>query len=174
MSKKYQGFTLVEMLIVMGIIILLMGLGIGGGRLALNNAANIAAKGATKQLYEAGLAYYTANGKFPTQNNPKTMLSATGELTPYSESFDGGNDTTFYYFVDSTQQKALFCVDLAANLLNVKDVYCEGNGFGTLPSGAGNAAASSNVVNGTAAGIRIQTNPLANENSKWTKKAWGL
>ena len=51
MSNKYKGFTLVEMLIVMGIIIILMVVGITAGRFAINRANDAAHRNAADQIY---------------------------------------------------------------------------------------------------------------------------
>ena len=65
MSKKYSGFTLVEMLIVMGIIIILTVVGITAGRFAINRANDVAHRNAADQVYTSLQAYYTDNRRYP-------------------------------------------------------------------------------------------------------------
>ena len=64
-KKSYDGFTLIEMLIVMGILIILMVVGVTGGRFAINRANDVAHQNAVKQINEALQAYYTDNRSYP-------------------------------------------------------------------------------------------------------------
>ena len=105
-----------------------MAMGIGGGRLALKNASDIAYKANAKNINEGLLSYYAANGKYPDQQVPSTLVKTT--LKDYLETFDGGNDTRYWYFTDNSKQYALVCVELATDLAGARDIYCEGNGFG--------------------------------------------
>lgn len=137
-TKSYKGFTLIEMLIVMGILILLMALGIGGGRLALQNAADVATQSAVKQLYEAAQTYYSKKGAYPAANRylKDLMTDQTAGLKDYLESFDGGNDAKFWYFVDGNKQYVLVCASQGGtSSADARAVVCEGNGFGTLLAG---------------------------------------
>jgi type II secretory pathway pseudopilin PulG len=171
MIKKYSGFTLVEMLVVMGIIILLMAMGIGGGRLALQSASNITFKSGVKQMQEAALTHYSAKGGYPAgPTNPKTLLTGTGAFTGYVESFDGGNDTTYFYIVDTAKQSVLICVDLAADLAGKKDIYCEGNGFGKN-MGLATTINAKTLVNGTAEWTALNA-VRSSAGSNWVNKAW--
>jgi prepilin-type N-terminal cleavage/methylation domain-containing protein len=188
--KKVQGFTLVEMLVVMGIIVLLMAMGIGGGRIALQNASSVAFKSGAKQINEALLTHYAATGSYPVvgtkyptlTTTPKGLIvTAPAPLKDYIESFDGGNDTYYYYLVLDSGQVSLVCVDLAPNLTAVRDVYCEGNGFGTTFN-----AANSNVTGATSMTINdrtltatttptasaFRTNVGAGGTSEWTGKVF--
>ncbi|GAB4157417.1 MAG: hypothetical protein Fur003_1150 [Candidatus Dojkabacteria bacterium] len=130
MRTKYQGFTLVEMLIVMGILAVLMTIGIAVGRFALQRANNIAHTGAANQISQAVQAYYTDNRKYPGSLSTNYL---TGSLVNYIETgFDGGSEASFYYDVDSNLQAYLVCVSLggyddSANL----GFYCTGDGFST-------------------------------------------
>jgi prepilin-type N-terminal cleavage/methylation domain-containing protein len=180
--KKVQGFTLVEMLVVMGIIVLLMAMGIGGGRIALQNASSTAFKAGVKQINEALLTHYAAKGAYPVgaaQDTPTEILNATtGALKDYIESFDGGNDTTYYYIVDDNGQVSLVCVELAPNLSAVRDIYCEGNGFGTAYTAANsNVTSNITITNKTSTATTTPTasavrTAIAATGSAWTNKSF--
>ncbi len=141
--KKYSGFTLIEMLIVMGIIIILMAAGIAGGRFALQRANKIQKQSAVDNIEQALWGYYSDKRKFPDQANPSALLQTGGALNEYIDAgqFDGGADGTFWYFVGTTQQEFVVCTSLGG----ISDdqelgVYCTGNGLGgddevgTLPA----------------------------------------
>jgi prepilin-type N-terminal cleavage/methylation domain-containing protein len=137
-QKKSQGFTLVEMLIVMGILSVLMTIGVAVGRFAIQRANRIAHQGAVDQIFDGLQAYYTDNRKYPSKDSCTSfetlMTDDTDCLGNYLEgSFDGGAPATYYYNTNDNQQEALVCVTLGG----VDDesglgMYCEGNGFGTV------------------------------------------
>lgn len=139
-KKKYEGFTLVEMLIVMGIIVILMALGIASGRFAINRANKIQHQGSVDNLYQALQAYYTDNREYPDTTETgiptwSTALGAGGALEDYIEagSFDGGSDATYYYIptTESDLQSMLVCVSLGGPGDEKEyGYYCNGNGFG--------------------------------------------
>jgi hypothetical protein len=117
-------FVLVPMMIV----------GITAGRFAINRANDIAHQNAVANVYEALQAYYADNRKYPEAQTPESLIS--GPLYSYmnDETFNGGTEATYHYFVESSannQQAVLVCVSLggqddAKNL----GYYCDGNGFG--------------------------------------------
>jgi type II secretory pathway pseudopilin PulG len=145
-NRKYEAFTLVEMLIVMGILIILMVIGIAAGRFALNRANDVAHQNAADQLYQGLQAYYTDHRAFPDSTvcpeggcTPAAMMDDNDILGQYMDmgSFNGGTAATFIYFVggDNEDQAALVCVSMRGT----KDInderddgayYCSGNGFG--------------------------------------------
>lgn len=145
-KNSYGAFTLVEMLIVMGILIVLMVIGITAGRFAINRANDVAHQNAVDQIYQGLQAYYTDNRIYP--GNPECgnaactieglmgTVASPGILGAYLDSgaFNGGTKATFSYFVAAAdQQTVLVCVTLGGfstdiNLL--RGVYCNGNGFG--------------------------------------------
>lgn len=136
-SRSYEAFTLVEMLIVMGIIIILMGVGITAGRFAINRANDVAHQNAVDQIYQALQAYYTDNREFPGADDAVTiqaMLGTDGALVEYLDSgaFDGGTDATYGYWVQSGQgQEVMVCVSLGGeNDEKERGIYCNGNSFG--------------------------------------------
>jgi prepilin-type N-terminal cleavage/methylation domain-containing protein len=173
MTKKtnYKGFTLVEMLIVMGILAILMAIGVAVGRFAIQRANNIQHNSAAEQLSQAVASYYVDNRKYPAETNMAGTGFGTnaGPLDPYIDAeFDGGSDATYYYYTDSTQQSYLVCVSYGG----VSDTaqlggYCTGNGFGSLPSGGAVTKKTMNdteftVVVGSSTGVKVL----------WEDNAW--
>lgn len=147
-KRSYKAFTLIEMLIVMGILIILMAVGVAAGRFAIDRANEISHKNGATQLYQALQAYYTDNLKFPgTPNggaspNFEQMLRTDGILVQYLDmgSFKGGSDATYYYFVDGQLQSVIVCVTLGGlQDSGNKGITCVGNGFNNIaPSCASN------------------------------------
>ena len=131
----YEAFTLVEMLIVMGILIILMAIGITAGRFAINRANDVAHQNAVDQIYQGLQAYYTDERAFPDQQLPSALITT---LEKYMDSgvFKGGTEATFIYIVEDThKQSVLVCVSLrgafADNIARDDGAfYCNGNGFG--------------------------------------------
>lgn len=148
---RYKGFTLVEVLIVMGIIIILIAIGVGVGRYAINRANRIQHQDAAEMLFEALVKYKLDYGEYPRVGScsgcidEQFFAEALGYkgvndvLKPYIEGgvFDGGTDATYYYHVDPVSaQFVVVCVSLggiddAAN----SGHYCTGDGIGTEPVG---------------------------------------
>ena len=139
MNRKYSGFTLVEMLIVMGIIIILMAVGIAAGRFAINRANDVAHQNAADQLFVAAQSFLTDEREYPDEL-VDWKLALAGDCVPSDTQqclndylskgeFRGGTDATYYYWTD--QKSALVCVSLGG-LADVDDrgFYCTGNGFG--------------------------------------------
>jgi len=151
-QKTYKAFTLIEMLIVMGILIILMVVGVAAGRFAINRANEIANRNGATQLYQAMQAHYTDYGKYPQPATGSTFYAmVTGESGPgtIGQYLDmgsfGGKDATYIYLPNKEYQSMLVCVSLGdigdeAN----KGFVCAGNGFGdkditlTNESGCGN------------------------------------
>ncbi len=147
MKKTFKAFTLVEMLIVMGIIIILMAVGITAGRYAINRANDVAHQNAVDNIYTALQAYYADNREFPTAPTTggfKTMMTdnaTTGwedwYIGEYMDdgAFDGGTEATYYYDTDSLRQEVIVCVSLFGQATTgngiMGDYYCNGNAFGT-------------------------------------------
>lgn len=149
-KNLYEAFTLVEMLIVMGILIILMAVGITAGRYAINRANNVAHQDAVKQIYTALQAYYTDHREFPAAADLGTLMGTGGALYDYLDqgAFNGGTAADYYYFVDTaTQQSTVVCVtlggDTAATVAKEDSLYCDGNGFGDADLGLGTSTAAS-------------------------------
>ena len=147
MKRKYSAFTLVEMLIVMGILIILMAVGITAGRFAINRANDVAHQNAADQIYTAMQAYYTDNREFPNPGVPAPdgiqggfggAMAVGGVLAEYmgDGEFTGGTDATFYYWVDELNQSILVCVSKGGiEDETFRGFYCTGNAFGAGASG---------------------------------------
>jgi type II secretory pathway pseudopilin PulG len=137
MRKNFKAFTLVEMLIVMGIIIILMAVGIASGRFAIRRANRIEHQNAAEQIYQGLQSYYADNREYPDQDTPEDLV--TGDLGEYIDDFDGGSEATYYYDVDGTNQVILVCVTHGGSMdENELGAYCTGNGVNSTdvsPSG---------------------------------------
>ncbi len=149
-KRVYGAFTLVEMLVVMGILIILMVVGIAAGSFALNRANDVAHRNAADQLYEGLQAYYVDNMRYPkpteckdasgtaTNCSPAALMLDPDMLGKYMDlgAFNGGSGATYMYFVGgpSDDQAVLVCVTMrglwATNVARDDGaVYCAGNGF---------------------------------------------
>jgi prepilin-type N-terminal cleavage/methylation domain-containing protein len=147
--KKTKAFTLIEMLIVMGIIVILIGVGLMVGRWALRRSNRTHHMDAARNLEIALLKYKNEEGEVPKCLNesdcePDTeffanVLGYTNQpaiLKEYLEEypFDGGNDATYYYATDDLGQFFVVCVSLGG----IDDeqnfgYYCTGTGIGFVP-----------------------------------------
>jgi type II secretory pathway pseudopilin PulG len=159
-KRLYEAFTLVEMLIVMGILIILMVVGITAGRFAINRANDVAHQNAADQVYQGLQAYYTDNREFPAGTytvatligDPGACTSPTNPLCDYMDSgaFNGGTEATYYYFVESDQQQSvLVCVSLGGiDDDRERGIYCSGNGFGDDTLEIGTSTTTGTAVTG--------------------------
>ena len=133
----YKAFTLIEMLIVMGILVILMVVGVAAGRFAIDRANQIAHQNGATQLYQALQSHFTDYGKFPTNTatlaemtmNTDNVENALGKYLDMG-SFKGGSEADYSYYVNSTKQAVVVCVTLggAGDETN-KGISCVGNGF---------------------------------------------
>lgn len=185
-KNLYEAFTLVEMLIVMGILIILMAVGITAGRFAINRANDVAHQNAVDQIYTALQAYYTDHREFPnngTAYTPATLIgteTTPGPLYDYLDqgSFNGGTEATYYYVVEDTQQQSvLVCVSLGgANDDKDRGFYCSGNGFNdtllTVGDGTGATITTKSIewVDGEA-GAYGQILAIESK-ATWTGSSW--
>lgn len=149
-KKMYKGFTLVELLIVMGIIAVLAVLGVAVARFAIQRANNIQHSDAVDELGNAMQLYYGDKREYPTTTefgDFATSLGASGVMGQYIDTFDAGGSATYYYFVDSDQQKYLLCVSYGGiDDEGDQGGYCSGDGFGDLP---GTTPATEKEMNNT-------------------------
>jgi prepilin-type N-terminal cleavage/methylation domain-containing protein len=146
-----KAFTLIELLIVMGILVILIGLSITVARYSIRRASTIHHMDAARELESALLKFKNENGYVPQIGSCASCfeqdffgytLGYLGEeavLREYVEQwpFDGGTDTTFYYDTDDLGQFFVVCVSLGGidgdgNL----GYYCTGTGIGFVPEGA--------------------------------------
>lgn len=182
-NGKYEAFTLIEMLIVMGILIILMVIGIAAGRFALFRAADVAHRNAADQIYEGLQAYFVDNRAFPGANScggteeapaqgPCTvalLMSRNDKLGYFMDlgAFNGGADATFSYFTGNNDQAVLVCVSmrgLAADNVNHDEgaFYCAGNGFDT-----------DQMTDAGGKQIKIQESLITSESDAWQYFATG-
>lgn len=133
MKKRLEAFTLVEMLIVMGILAILMTIGISVGRFAIQRANNIQHQSATDQIAQAMQSYYTDKRRYPNPTGTDEVGTnfSDGILDKYIDaSFDGGSAATYYYDVSQTNQAYLVCVSLGGqDDVDGLGFYCTGDGF---------------------------------------------
>ena len=182
--KKYTAFTLVEMLVVMGILVLLIAIGIAVGRYALQKSQNVKHMDAAKQLYTALVKYKLDHKAYPVLGG--TCSSCINEeffaysmgyngtssnyiLKPYTSedgTFDGGSDATYYYAVqEDTQQFVVVCVSLGGvDDEKNQGFYCTGDGIGLLPEGN---PITDNEIGSLASGDPLATIVLSMDNSDW-------
>jgi len=176
-KNLYEAFTLVEMLIVMGILIILMAVGITAGRFAINRANDVAHQNAADQIYTALQAYYTDNRKFPVPVATDTLadMVKTGVLSEYLDNgaFNGGTETTYYYSVGATGsdgQVVLVCVAKGGTSDGKKlGIYCNGNGFGSTAFGNTKITSKDLEFDSAAYLVVKGTNFISSE---WDGKAW--
>ncbi len=174
-NKSYSAFTLVEMLVVMGILIILMSMSVVGGRFALQRANRIKHQSAADQIYVALQSYYADNREYPSIANisPNNMSGLMNALSDYTDNgaWNGGSDATYYYIVDPTQQYVLVCVSLGGyNDESKQGWYCNGNGFGALPQ---NSPVTNSYLSHTdGQGIFVSGWPGIKGNWDSTSRSW--
>lgn len=146
-KKSYKAFTLVEMLIVMGVLVILIVVGVAAGRFSIDKSNEIAHKNGATQLYQAAQSFYTDNGVFPDGSQPdgtpisiEQMTAEGGSLKNYLDLglFNGGSEATYYYSTNTSKQAVLICVTLGGIDDELqKGIICVGNGFGDPTMGEG-------------------------------------
>ena len=113
-KTSYKAYTLIEMLIVMGIIMILVVVGVSAARFAINRANDIAHQNAVTQIFQSLMAYYTDNRKYPDPQNPQTLIGTPGNtsapLNKYMNegSFKGGTPASYTYMVDDLRNLYLY------------------------------------------------------------------
>jgi type II secretory pathway pseudopilin PulG len=172
-KNLYEAFTLVEMLIVMGILIILMAVGITAGRFAINRANDVAHQNVVDQIYTALQAYYTDNREFPDDgvtNTPEYLISTDALLGRYMDqgAFNGGTGATYYFAASDDQQEVLVCVSKGG----VDDdkglgYYCNGNSFGST-----NIVTPAITSKDVATGNTFLTGGAGLTQSDWDGKVW--
>lgn len=172
MYKRYKAFTLVELLIVMGILIILMTLGILVGRYGVQRANDVAHRDAAEKLYKIMLEYKNDNGEYPRidgyQEGDDYFAEALGyygddnRLEKYLDQggFDGGTDATYYVSIDPVDaQFVVVCVSLGGeDDERERGFYCVGDGLGFLPAGVTPVSSSEVGVDDPARGSILGMN----------------
>lgn len=136
---RIKAFTLVEMLIVMGIIIILMAVGIASGRFAIRRANAIEHQNAAEQIYQGAQSYYSDFREYPGKEvTLDTESLVTSELAEYIDDFDGGSEASYTFVTNDTGQEIVICVTYGGiQDENNLGIYCIGNAIGSdLISGA--------------------------------------
>jgi type II secretory pathway pseudopilin PulG len=141
MKKDFKAFTLVEMLIVMGIIIILMAVGIASGRFAIRRANKIEHQNAAEQIYQAMQSYYSDKREYPGKGaiepigdivSGENLDDLEDSIAEYIDDFDGGSEATYAYQVDASGQQVIICVTYGgAGDANNLGMYCTGNAIGS-------------------------------------------
>ena len=137
--KELKEFTLVEMLVVMSILMVLMTVGIAGGRYAIQRSNDIAHQDAVTKLNEALVAFYADKRIYPAHKDDckgastfdiKTLVDTC--LKDYLDgAFSGGSTASYYYLVSGQKQSAIICVSLGGQEdTDHRGIYCAGNGIG--------------------------------------------
>lgn len=188
-KRVYEAFTLVEMLIVMGILIILMVIGVTAGRFAINRANDVAHQNAVDQIYMGLQAYYTDERVFPSNDacggaacTVDVLIGAVGDdtapLNQYLDSgaFSGGTEATYYYYVEGdTEQSAIVCVTLGGlDDERERGIYCNGNGFGDADLDIGATATGSDLTEKSVpyADAGIYQAIIGTVGANWDGNAW--
>ena len=190
--KKYSGFTLIEMLIVMGIIIILMAAGVAGGRFAIQRANRIQKQNAVGNIEQALWGFYTDQRNFPQPKNAQALLTndetsadpADRGVASYLDAgqWDGGSDASYWYFVTTPDhQTFVVCVSLGgpADVQGSGNanygIYCSGNGMDQMTDIFGEAGArpADNIfTDKNHPGIRTQILGSTTNKSDWESGSW--
>lgn len=186
MKQRYKAFTLIELIVVMGILIILMAIGIAIGRYAIQKSQDTYHKDAARNLYTALVKYKLDNKKYPELGNCGSCIEeeffsyALGYngtvdqhiLVSYMEEetkFDGGGDATYYYAVDEyDQQFVIVCVSLGGvDDQTQRGFYCTGDGMGMLPE---DSPILSSDIGSLESGDFSAISVLSLDDSDWRKK----
>ena len=149
MRKRLKAFTLVEMLIVMGIIIILMAIGIASGRFAIQRANKIEHQNAAENIYQALQSYYSDNREYPGKDDGGMIVATLMDDTVlglYVDDFEGGSEATYAYVVDPSGQEILVCVTYGGEAdVNNVGIYCAGNGIGSTVLNGGTVPSQKDI-----------------------------
>ncbi len=133
MSDQHNAFTLIELLIVMAVIVILMGIGLLGGRFVIKRAHKTEHQAVLAGLVKATEAYNLDNGGYPEIGMNADRFGSITQLTDSYESAGyldvdftthHGEAGEFYYMPPTSTRSFYFCVQ------NRSDDYvvCEGPG----------------------------------------------
>lgn len=146
LKKSYEAFTLIEMLIVSGILVILMVLSVATARFATERSREVEHRAAAQELFNALQSYASDQilRLYPKADDNTLISMLTkpdGVLVRYldPDNFKGGQEATYYYFTNADQKKALVCVTLGGiNDTKSKGILCVGDGFNdsTMPMGS--------------------------------------
>ncbi len=129
MKKQYNAFTLIELLIVMAVIVILMGIGLLGGRFVIKRAHKTEHQAILADLVKATESYNLDNAGYPEVGpghyDTFSALMADYENAKYLDHpFDDthGQAATFYYVVSPVNDSYYFCAENTAD----NYVVCDG------------------------------------------------
>lgn len=141
--KRFSGFSIVELTVVILVIPILGTIGVSSTRYIIDNSRRESLKSALNQLQVANLSYYTKYSKYPlTSNTSFERLTDSEVLGPYLGKFNRNADSRFYYIVDDTNtiRYFVFCATI-----NENELYCTGNGINSNTSLGGNIISEENI-----------------------------
>lgn len=149
-KRKLKAFTLIEMLIVMGILVLLISVSVIVARYAIRRSNIVHHMSAAQDIERALLRFKNEEKYVPQVGTCGTCIEDeffayslgykgnNAVLKEYLEEFpfDGGGDATYYYATDDIGQFFVVCVSLGG----IDDeshlgYYCTGTGIGFVPEG---------------------------------------
>ena len=186
MKQRYKAFTLIELIVVIGILIILMAIGLAIGRYAIQKSQDTYHKNNARNLYAALVKYKIDNKEYPElgacsgcieEEFFSYALGFNGTSDPHilvsyleeEGEFDGGTDATYYYAVDEyDQQFIIVCVSLGGvDDENQKGFYCTGDGIGILP---GDSPILSADIGSLESGDPSALSVLSLDDSDWRRK----
>ncbi len=147
-KRKLRAFTLIELLLVMGILVILIGMSIIVARASVRKSTQVHHMSAAEELERVLINYKNKNKEVPQigtcGNCIEEELFAYGLgykgsdpiLKEFIEEFpfDGGSDATYYYATDDIGQFFVVCVSLGGiDDENHFGYYCTGSGIGFVP-----------------------------------------
>lgn len=129
-NRKEKGFSLVELLVVMGIMAVLIMIAIAGLGFAMRRSRNTARQSAVSNLDKALAAYYTDHQEYPSAADMEYLVESS--LVDYLEgSWDGGSGGSEYcYKTNADNLTYLVCCSQEA-LTGNGDYFCKGPGIGS-------------------------------------------
>lgn len=133
-QDKRQGFTLVEVLVVMAILAILVAISVFGLGFAMRRSRNISREAAIQNIVVGLNEYYGDHEEFPVNfSGPASMASLISPvqdtvLSPYIESdFDAPANTLVYYNTDS--EYFTVCVNQETRTAGEYSWVCDGPGI---------------------------------------------
>jgi len=125
--RKFKGFTIIELLIVMAVIAILVGIAVPSFRGIQTEAWKAKAEGDVKVVKIALESYWKTNGSFPAETNYQATLLAASPRILEGNLYDpfGATATTMYQYKLSTNGKyyAAYSIgDGGAGAVTISDV----------------------------------------------------
>ncbi|QAT40038.1 type II secretion system protein [Clostridium sp. JN-9] len=119
-NKKKKGFTLIEIMVAVAIMLVLMGFLVPKLAGYRAKAMEVKAINTGKQIYSAAMTSYSmTNGEFKEDDVKKVITDTTGIEKTEASSVDTKNDITILYSSDSNKYSVI--IDVSGNTYIVKD-----------------------------------------------------